>query len=484
MLMIPRPLLLLLSATVVVGAAWALLVPPWQAPDEAAHFGYAQSLVERSKPPDRTPGRLFSTEQQLAEDLTYADLLPGNLEARPPWSENAYRSWRDAASGIADDERGNGGHAGRYGQRPNPAINNPPLYYAYSAVPYVAASGGDIFDRLYLMRLWSVVLLAVAVVATWLLIGELIGPRRPFQLAGAGLVGLQPMASFIAASVNPDALLMATWALVFWLAARIVKRGLTLRCGVALCAVTAAAVLTKGTSLALLPGVAFVLVAGAEARRGQPTRRQLTTGALAVVAFGALVAALAWVGAVPGGATIDEVTGSGDLDLGGLGTYLWQFYLPKLPFQDPFPLLIDLPAYERWIKLGWGAFGWQDVRFPGFVYLMLAGLTVGLLLAGAVAFVRARRSPNLLVGVFFALVALVLLAGLHWIDFRLAKDQGIPFNQGRYLLPLLPLLAVCAVSALRLLRPQFVPVAVGAFLGGLVALQVLSLSLVASRFYA
>ena len=138
----------------------------------------------------------------------------------------------------------------------------------------------------------------------------------------------------------------------------------------------------------------------------------------------------------------------------GLGSYLWQFYLPKLPSQEPFPLLLDIPAYERWIKQGWGAFGWLDVRLPGFVYLMLAGLTVALLAAGTIGFVRARHSRNLVVGVFFGLVALTLMAGLHWIDFRLATDQGLPFIQGRYLLPLLPLLALCAVSALRLFSPR------------------------------
>jgi 4-amino-4-deoxy-L-arabinose transferase-like glycosyltransferase len=482
--MIPRPLLLLLGAVAVVGVAWALLVPPWQAPDEASHFGYTQSLMERSQRPDRLPGRLFSTEQQLAEDRTDADLLPGNLEARFPWSEGVYRKWRDADREIGDAGRGNGGHAGIGGAQPNPAINNPPLYYAYSGVAYTAGSAGDVFDRLYLMRLWSMLLLAVSVVATWLLVGELIGPQRPLQLAAAGLVGLQPMASFIAASVNPDALLMASWAVVFWLSARALKRGLTLRGAIVLCAVTLAALLTKGTSLALVPGVAFVLGVGIAARRDQSTSRQLATGALAVAGLVALAATLAWIGAVPGSATLDEVTGSGDLDFAGLGSYLWQFYLPKLPSQEPFPLLLDIPAYERWIKLGWGAFGWQDVRLPGFVYLMLAGLTVGLLVAGAIGFVRARHSRNLVVGVFFALVALTLMAGLHWIDFRLAKDQGVPFNQGRYLLPLLPLLALCAVSALRLFSPRLLPMAVGTFLGGLVGLQLLSLSLVATRFYA
>ena len=43
---LPRPLLLLLAAVAVLGLAWALLVPPWQAPDENYHFAYAQGLAE------------------------------------------------------------------------------------------------------------------------------------------------------------------------------------------------------------------------------------------------------------------------------------------------------------------------------------------------------------------------------------------------------------------------------------------------------
>ncbi|MGG7379194.1 hypothetical protein ACQ7B2_10720, partial [Escherichia coli] len=68
-----------------------------------------------------------------------------------------------------------------------------------------AASAGDFFDRLYAMRMWSALLLAAAVVATWLLVGELTGGDRLAQLIASGVVGLQPMASFISASINPDA---------------------------------------------------------------------------------------------------------------------------------------------------------------------------------------------------------------------------------------------------------------------------------------
>ena len=43
------PLGLLLAAVAVVLAAWALFVPPFQVPDENAHFAYVQSLVENGE---------------------------------------------------------------------------------------------------------------------------------------------------------------------------------------------------------------------------------------------------------------------------------------------------------------------------------------------------------------------------------------------------------------------------------------------------
>ncbi len=114
---------------------------------------------------------------------------------------------------LPDSARGDGG-----GQ--NPASSNPPLYYLYESVPYLLASGGDIFDRLYVMRLWSVLLLLVTTAGAWLLAGELFGRNRLLQLVAAGFAGLQPMVTFVSSSVTPDALLFATWSVAFWLCAR------------------------------------------------------------------------------------------------------------------------------------------------------------------------------------------------------------------------------------------------------------------------
>src|SRR5215212_2809357 len=67
----PSPLVFLLLATFLVGCAWALLVPPFQAPDENAHVAYVQSLAERGALPGNE-GEGQSTEQRAAADAANA----------------------------------------------------------------------------------------------------------------------------------------------------------------------------------------------------------------------------------------------------------------------------------------------------------------------------------------------------------------------------------------------------------------------------
>ena len=128
---------------------------------------------------------------------------------------------------------------------PNSAGNYPPLYYLYADIGYFIDQGGTAFGRLYTMRLWAVLLLALNALAGWLLAGEILGPRRLPQLACGAIAGLLPMETFMGASVNPDALMVPLWTFALWLGARIIVRRAPIRDVVAICAVAAAAVLTK-----------------------------------------------------------------------------------------------------------------------------------------------------------------------------------------------------------------------------------------------
>jgi 4-amino-4-deoxy-L-arabinose transferase-like glycosyltransferase len=481
-----RPLVLLLLVSAILGAAWALLLPAWQAPDEHSHFGYAQTLAERGELPASEGERRYSTEQDEASKAVGADQLAGNPYARAQWSSAVYERWRRLQAAQGPSARSDGEGADAAGNA-NTARTNPPLYYAFEALPYYAASGTDLFGRLYLMRLWSALLLLVAAAASWALIGELLGPRRGLQLAGSALVALQPMAIFVSASINPDAMLIPAFALALWLGVRVIRRGLTLGSGAALCAAAAVAILAKGTGYALLPGVALALGIGAW-RAGVGLRLgSLTRSALPLLALALPVGAWLVYARLSDRPAINQVGGGGgaEFEHAGLFSYLWQFYLPHVPGQMPLPPgYTPLPVVDVWLEGFWGKFGWLEIALPSPLYLAAGLVTAALIVGGGAALVRSGLRRHAATVAFLALVTVSLLGGLHLTEYRILADQGSVFNQGRYLLPLLPLLGLAAAAALSLARGRMQQLLAGGLIGFLFVLQVVSLAIVGARFYA
>jgi 4-amino-4-deoxy-L-arabinose transferase-like glycosyltransferase len=467
--LIPRPLLALLGAVAVAVVAWALLVPPFMVPDEAEHFTYAQSLaVDAERPPVGRPGDPgLSSEARTARGLSLTTGVLADRQYKPSWERVAEQIWDQHEDEVADDDVRAAG----------PQANHPPLYYAYEVVPYAAASGGDLFDRLFLMRLWSGLLMLATTAGAWLLIGELTGRDRLLQLTGAACVGLQPMSTFVSAGVNPDALVLAAFALFLWLAVRLIRRGPS-RAGLAgLVAVTAVAVLSKPAGLALVPGLALVVVVLAR-RRGSRTGPLLAGGL-------ALAAALTAAGVL----TERDVQDRAPIELDpatlrGFTTYLWDFYLPRLPFQSEYAALAaDTPVWTVWVKHAWASFGLLEVQFPRGVYVPLALAGVAAFAAAGLALARRRFALERTTLGVLALVTACLVLGLHWVDFQAVEDGGQRVIQGRYLLPLMPIAGVAVAAALSNLARRR-EVAAGLVLAAMAALQLVSLATVAGRYFA
>ena len=453
----------------VVIVAWALLVPPFSVPDETAHFSYVQSLAENGERPARGDGdpetRLFSTEEQVARQQVRNSVHFFDPDVKPAWEPSAERAWRAASEGLPrDDSRGTGPQAG-----------HPPLYYAYEVAPYAATPGGDLFDRLFLMRLWSGLLMLVTAAGTWLLIGELVRDRA-LRLAGAACVGLQPMATFVSAGVNPDALLFAAYAVTLWLAVRVARRGPSRGAVAGLVAATLVVSLTKAAGLALVPAVLVVLVAAAA--RGR--RPRASARVLAAIALGAAVVVAAGVGASQG--VQDRVPA--DLRLGtlrGFLTYLWDFYLPRLPFQRDYGMPGGGGGWNLHEQT-WAAFGFLEVRFPEPVYVLLGALALAAFAGAALAVRRGRVEVDRLTLAVLALTTLCLTISLHWRDFQTIRIGDGHVIQGRYFLPLMPIAGVAVAAALANLRERLRPAGAGLVLGAAAALQLASLSIVAGRF--
>lgn len=486
---VPRSLAALLGVVTVLGIAWAMLNPAWQSPDEDIHFSYVQTLSELHRLPGALPGPSLSSAQVDAMQSFNNDPVVFFIGAKPEWSRLAYEDWKRRS---AHDKMNDAGG-------PNAASTYPPAYYLYETLGYdLAGSHSDIFARLYAARLASILFLLVTTVGVWLLAGEIFGRDRLLQLTAAGVIGLWPMVDFMSASVNPDSLLYALWTLALWLGVRIIRRGPTVASAVGFGAAVGLAMITKATTLALLPAALFVLLVAAWRLRPRGSRGRV----LAAIVGGLVLFAIpveAWhlyvqsqhrVGYAQAGVINSGLTG---VNLREFLSYVWEYYLPKLPFQHPVrfdaPRLSGYPTENVWIAGSWAAFGWVTVLFPPWVYRVFTAITA-LVGIGALAYLLPRlrgrlrtrevRTVALPIAIFLGLALVVLVAGLHWNEYKLHR----PINQGRYLFPMVGLAGVTAAAALARLPRRWWPRAVGVLFGGLLVFQLLCLGHMAARFYA
>ena len=198
-----------------------------------------------------------------------------------------------------------------------------------------------------------------------------------------------------------------------------------------------------------------------------------------VVALGVVAAAAAALVALVVGAGVLDSTSGARFNAREFASYLWQFYLPRLPFQADLAWFDDATPWETWLKGSWGDFGRLQVQFREQAYWLFAAVTIAAPVSAAIAFVRRRWRPPTAVLLFFLVSAGSLLIGLHWVEFT----TGGPRNQGRYLLPLMPIAAVAVAAGLTNLQPRARAIGAGVVLAGMAVLQLLSLAAVTRYFY-
>ena len=348
-------------------AIWTILIPPFQVPDEVVHFAYAQYVAETGRPPPQGPAARCSPQEDAALAGLPATTVIGHSDVRGVVSAGEDRILR-AALAAHPSPTGPGGAS--------PATNQPPLYYVLEAVPYWLSPSSDILARLELMRLLSAVFGAATVLCVFLFLRELFRERPWMWTVGALAVAFQPQFMFITAGVHVDSLLYLASAAVFLALIRAWRRGLTVRRAAVIGAVTAVGLLTKLTFVAFLPGIA--LAVAMLAWRALPGGGRQTLRAVAVtaataaapVAVYALLNASAWHrGATAAGfASVTAAAGGHAVSIHESLDYIWQLYLPVLPFMNHVYFPGGYPLWDVWLNGSIGHFGWLDYGFPPWVY--------------------------------------------------------------------------------------------------------------------
>ena len=140
------------------------------------------------------------------------------------------------------------------------AASQPPLYYALEAVPYGLAKSGTVLDRLQLMRLMSALFAGLTALFVFMFVRETLPGVRWAWIVGGLAAALAPLLGFMSGAVNPDSLLFAVSAAIFYFLARAFRRGLDARGALTLGVLTAIGFLTKLNFIGLAPGVLLGLI--------------------------------------------------------------------------------------------------------------------------------------------------------------------------------------------------------------------------------
>jgi hypothetical protein len=429
---------------------WSLLTPPFQVPDEPDHFAYVQLLAVNGQLPVADLEYPSPEEQVALRDLHFEEVR-GTPPVRAISSEEQQRTLeRDLAA--SPDPRGLGG-AGN-------ATSEPPLYYALEVIPYDLASGASLLDRLELMRLLSALMAGVTALFAYLFLREALPGRRWAWTVGGLAVALFPLLGSISGGVNPDAMLCAVCAALYYCLARAFHRGLTRRLALVTAVLTAIGFATKLDFLGFAPGVlGGLLVLSLAAARRRPTgssdlesTRSRWSGASVALAAAALVYVLVHLSSghtVLGAASgaIEDVKASPSR----VASYVWQFYLPRLPGMFTYFPALDT-ARQVWFDRLVGLYGWDDTVFPIWVYdvaLIAAAAIVALACRELIGRRRALRErvPQIAIYAVTAAGVMTVLATRSYISDVLDHEE--PYWEPRFLLPLLCLWGLVAALAAR-----------------------------------
>jgi len=381
----PRPrlvLALILILYFALGVLFAVNTPPWQAPDEPAHYNYVRYLAEKGNFPILHMG-----------DYPHAYLEEIKSRKFPP--------------DLSIDPI-------RY------EFHQPPLYYALAA-PIYGLTGGDPLA----LRLFSVVLGSGIVILAYAITRRIFAARSALALGAAAFVAFLPQHLATVSQVGNDVLAELLYAavlfvLVGWLdqstksQAQDAKRKLGSTVGLGL--LLGLILITKTTAYVALPLAGGVLI-WHWWRERSGLRRILTEG-LAVAVPAALIA-LPWYArdvAVYGWPDFLGLTRHDQIVIGQLraidfvAQQGWQAYW--------------LRALRDTFRSFWGQFGWMGVVLDTrvyFVLLLLSGVALGGFALRAASGKRRHVSPAImLLGVSILLTLLVFA----WYNTQFLQHQG------------------------------------------------------------
>ena len=477
---VPRAAWICALVAILNGFSWSIITPPFEVTDETSHFAYVKQIAEAHSLP-HSHALEFSPEEERAlidlHEFPAAILPPGGGISSQAQQHKLERDLTEAAQQPREGSNAAG-----------VATSQPPLYYLLEAIPYSIGSGASLLTRLELMRLFSALFAGITALFAFLFAREALPARKAAWTAGGLSVAFTPLLASISGGVNPDSLLFAVSAALFWALAHAFRRELTYRMAIVIGVIIAVGLVTKLNFVGLFPGAIVGLgVLALRASRSHSrsyARRVFALGVGIAISPALLYGLINLASAEPTFGLVSSAA-SAATHHGSIFSkisFVWQVYLPRLPGMKPaYPGVFM--ARQIWFDGFVGQYGWIETAFPEWVYEV--ALVFGV--AGLAACVRTlivvrstvrKRLAEIGVYALMSVGLLILIAAASYIN---AATES--FNEARYLLPLLALFAAGVGLAIRAAGRRWEAVLGTTVVLVMLADNIFSQLLVVGRFY-
>lgn len=399
---------------------WVAFIPPWQFPDEQAHFAQVQNFAER-KSMQPFSGPNTSKEISESEKLlgTKRDGFGNNQftyhpEYKLPLDHKTTNDIESAIQQIPPDYR--------YEYVMYEATVYPPLYYMLGTLPYFMVYKGDLLTRVFAVRLINLPIYLLLLYFVYKSGELLFENNRRLTFLLLILVGFHPMFSFVSAGTTSDNLYNLLTTIVVYLCLKLIKNGWSHTWLLESFIVAVLLWWTKPQAkLAYLIFGAAILFLFAKRKRS-PKPLLFILALIVIVSLGLMVNNL--------------LTG--------------QQFLPEIPvwgiFANP---QLSLASHLKWSLVHtyrevmpwyWGVFRWLSLTYPRAVHRSVNWLVVFALI-GLFRYLFTRdknRIVNLRFFWFLITANVLYFLGLFVFDYLFTRGHGFSFGiQGRYYFPLI-----------------------------------------------
>jgi len=448
-------LALLLAITLLRGLTWAGAYPALKITDEPAHFDNIQYRAEHGFHAPRPDGTHIEKVMNMGS----------SLELRHLWrATNHY--WRGHflpdKRRVPDElelEQMALVKQNRVTTGQSPSLSYPGFYYSLGVPWYRAFRGSSVLNRVYALRVYSI-LWGLVLVGCTFIAARLTLTSRSLAFVAALFVCMQPMAAQQMSAVNNDAGVIGLGAAVFLLQLVILQRlpqppSIAALVGLAL--LSALAIETKPHAYALVPGSLLICAAVFwTAPRARTTWLALSLGALTFLVVRGLCH-LICDSVAPG-----SVAAAGAVQAAATATQPLQNAV-ELPSMGFFGFLdaIEPSFFEYLFMTAWGTFCWLDISLSAdwfealklTSYLFWIGVTVAT--TSVLLLPDVRRFWDRRLGIFAAFTAFTGFLTILYAEYTLRIPGNVNhIVQGRSLLIVLPAFALVGAIALGSLVPR------------------------------